>query len=626
MMAAANTILLDGKELDVSATRATTEVAVETSVEQSSTVTISIRDNHKVIIDSGLLDSDEDGRLDRTIQCEVGPDTYRLAAINKAGNTLALTCENELIAQMRVPHGALKPRAGTTDVELVVLLAAEMGVDVIAPTHEPVQAPKSQLKAKTERSKADTTREPGISDSTGLTVGGKPMRAEQRRVADSALSTAFSLGDHPKAILALAEACIVEPGDVLTDGFTNPSKAGDHGSKGLLQLTPETARSTGINPNDVVAVVKRFMNGPAFTGGPDGAIALARKHPDWSAGRIAQTIQGSQFPARYDQQAAEARKIIAAYQGGGGTTGGQQTNAGVTAGSSGGGSLIARGPNENTWQCFTRLASEHGKRCFVVGQRLYYISEANLMASRPVAEFTERHDGVDWIDWEWMPNKQVNTATVACRIGEFEPSAGAVVTLADCGPANGRWLISSVSRTMFRLSATITLRRGTELLKQQDPKAASEASSATSVATPGATSGTGRTGSTGGSWKYAAGVPNTLNSKMRPFIDRMATFYDGSIVVTTTTNHSYLTTSGNVSDHNGGGAADMGMVANGGTNDGPVGFKLAIAAYRACGLSYGAARAKANVPSFTRVPCKEGSAQILWRVEGHHDHVHVGVH
>lgn len=128
-----------------------------------------------------------------------------------------------------------------------------------------------------------------------------------------------------------------------------------------------------------------------------------------------------------------------------------------------------------------------------------------------------------------------------------------------------------------------------------------------------------------GGWVYGSGVPTDLNKAMKSFMDRMATFYDGTITVTTTTNHTYLTASGNVSDHNGGGAADLGSAANGGWPlDGQGGFKLATAAYRACGLSYNDAVAKSKVPSYDRVPCPEGAVQILWRVEGHHDHVHIG--
>jgi hypothetical protein len=133
-----------------------------------------------------------------------------------------------------------------------------------------------------------------------------------------------------------------------------------------------------------------------------------------------------------------------------------------------------------------------------------------------------------------------------------------------------------------------------------------------------------------GSWKIQSGVPTNITQPMKDYLDAMSGFYNGALIVTTTTNHSYLTDSGNKSDHVDGNACDFGSVANwGGQIDGAGGFKIAIAAYRAAGLSYNEAVKQANIPQYDRwMKGKKdpNGAQILWRVAGHHDHVHVGVH
>ena len=67
------------------------------------------------------------------------------------------------------------------------------------------------------------------------------------------------------------------------------------------------------------------------------------------------------------------------------------------------------------------------------------------------------------------------------------------------------------------------------------------------------------------------------------YLKRMAGMLGKPITVTTGTNHDKFTVNGNVSDHFSGHAADLGMVANGGTNDGPVGDRLMNIALLAAG-------------------------------------------
>jgi hypothetical protein len=256
--------------------------------------------------------------------------------------------------------------------------------------------------------------------------------------------------------------------------------------------------------------------------------------------------------------------------------------------------------------------------------------DGDLLNQAPAATIRELVDGVNYIDYECDAGKRVEACSVSCRADAWAARPGDVIVVEAGGRADGRWLVSRVSGSLFTVDRTIELTRAMKRLKEPAHETTTKTTTATpaTVRTGSPSSSPGSGGDKGGSWKYAPGVPKTLNSKMKSFLDRMASFYDGTIVVTTTTNHSYLTDSGNVSDHNGGGAVDLGSVANwGGQLDGEGGTKLAIAAYRACGLSYAEAVKKAQTPSYVRVPCPESArgAQILWRVDGHHDHVHIGI-
>lgn len=121
------------------------------------------------------------------------------------------------------------------------------------------------------------------------------------------------------------------------------------------------------------------------------------------------------------------------------------------------------------------------------------------------------------------------------------------------------------------------------------------------------------------------GVSVPISADLDAFISRMASFYDGTIVLTTGTNHSQFSSSGLESDHWRGNGADFGMVLNGGTNGGPVGDRLAAAAYMAAGLPRAAALAAARAGGLRDVYTRTHRVQVIWKYEGHYDHVHVGL-
>jgi hypothetical protein len=87
-----------------------------------------------------------------------------------------------------------------------------------------------------------------------------------------------------------------------------------------------------------------------------------------------------------------------------------------------------------------------------------------------------------------------------------------------------------------------------------------------------------------------------LQSALVDYLERMAGAAGREIVVSTGTRHSRLTTSGRVSDHWSGNAADLGMVANRGTNDGPVGDLLMTVCLTVGGVDPATAASRAQTP------------------------------
>jgi len=97
--------------------------------------------------------------------------------------------------------------------------------------------------------------------------------------------------------------------------------------------------------------------------------------------------------------------------------------------------------------------------------------------------------------------------------------------------------------------------------------------------------------------------------------------------VTTGTNHSRYTVDGHVSDHADGHAADLGMTANGGTDDSPVGDRLMTACLVAAGETPERAGALTLAGGLFTLEHDELRIQCIWKTDlggNHHDHIHVG--
>lgn len=127
----------------------------------------------------------------------------------------------------------------------------------------------------------------------------------------------------------------------------------------------------------------------------------------------------------------------------------------------------------------------------------------------------------------------------------------------------------------------------------------------------------------------SANLPGRPISKMTlDYVARMAAMLGKPIVITTGTNHSQFTVDGKVSDHFSGHAADIGMVANGGSDDSPVGDRIMTTALRQAGVPAAEAKAKAQAGGLFTFIHGGQRIQCIWKTDqggNHHNHVHVGV-
>lgn len=467
-------ITLDGREVDLHIGAATTAITYDLAIDSTVPLTIVLQDQQRQLLKSGLLDRNEDGRLDRAIEVKVDAARYRLAAISKAGDTFTLPFEDRVVSLLRSAKGKLKPRPGEGHVRFAKRLVELVGADFVTPTGLAVVKSGTALGERKQRDKADERREKGIATGASLKVKGAKATREQIRNMEVVLGVAAKEQAGDKATLALVIACIIE------SLFRN-EPGGDRDSKGILQLR------VGLHGEAAARSVSRsatlFLD-KGFTG-RGGAIALAKANPDWTAGQVAQAVQGSAHPDRYDQVRGEGRAIIAAY-------GGTGPVGDTSAGKSRAAVLVQRGtpenPNENSWTCLQRMAAARGYRCHALRNRIYYAREQDLIRARARATLSEDLPGIDWIDWEWSPRKKVNTATVQCVASLWALPPGVAVILEDAGPADGRWLVSAFRRSRDSKVATVELRRGTELLQPEPTRENAKAAGGSSGKTVGGAS------------------------------------------------------------------------------------------------------------------------------------------
>jgi hypothetical protein len=111
----------------------------------------------------------------------------------------------------------------------------------------------------------------------------------------------------PKAEMALWMAGIVE------SGLRN-LPYGDRDSQGALQL--RTGLHGAALARDPYGSALAFLTRGFY--GKGGAISLAARNPAWTAGMVAQNVQGSAFPERYDLVRNQALQFFKGKGGGGG--------------------------------------------------------------------------------------------------------------------------------------------------------------------------------------------------------------------------------------------------------------------------------------------------------------------
>lgn len=116
-------------------------------------------------------------------------------------------------------------------------------------------------------------------------------------VARTICQVANQLGANPKVLLSAYEAAIVESG-------VRNLNYGDRDSLGVFQQRPSQGWGTPAQIMNPEYAAHQYIS---------RAIASDRRHPGLSPGQLAQSVQRSAFPDRYDQRQGQAMALIREY-------------------------------------------------------------------------------------------------------------------------------------------------------------------------------------------------------------------------------------------------------------------------------------------------------------------------
>lgn len=449
------------------------------TMEGASTLTVTVDDDDRGLFDSGLLERDSETTLSGL--------RFRLVGVERqADRSLSLEFEDREVALLRDKNRKRKASRGkVTRARFAKTLVDEIpSIGFIAPEGVDKRQSIAERKKTEPDLKTVNSYRGGIADNADLKVKGKKATPEQIELMEQVLAVAVELNAGPKATKALVEACIVE------SVFRNPKLGeGDLDSIGILQIRASTAAGK-YDPGDPEASARQFLEngfysiysgGGAIPAGRRGAKDIARDKPNFSAGQVAQSTQGSKFPLAYDIYGREADAIIKAYNGDfsqvDSSTRTYSKAFEFSRGKPGGPS------GEDTWDCLQRLASEVRWRCFMREGVVYFASDTTLAKDKPSLVVAERGgEGekvrkgltlansitfqLERLDERQQQRgkyrkrlKRVSECVVTCEAALWKADPGSVVLVEQMGPANGKWLVWEVTRGLYDPTTVITLRR-----------------------------------------------------------------------------------------------------------------------------------------------------------------------
>jgi hypothetical protein len=453
---------------------AVTRAAVTLTINGASYLELDVHDPGWLVERSGLLDLDDNHRLN-TVAVAIDGLWFRLAAARRrSADTLTLVFEDEAkwMLDQYTSHIHVS-RDSRTRAEFIGALIYEAG------QHRPRQlvyvSPQEGTRQLVKHPDLPTARprDTGFDAGTTFKIKGDTADASQMREVATAMTVADQENVTDRVRLALLVAGIGE------SSFRAVMNAAGSGYGGVFQ-GDVTARYHYFKVGDTEGQARSFLKGgKGYQAG--GAIKLASDNPNMSPGEIATKVEASgKAPSFYQHGGpgydaiAEAKHIASLWNTG---TGGQGTQ--VLAYKSYEFTRGLPGQKESSWQAATRLAEEVNWRFFALGSVLCFVND-DWLISRPAAVILDAGEGDQWQrpngllsmpTYDHDHGKLAAAVTLDAVANDWSVLPGDMVALRNMGAIDGRWITETFEFDLLRpTGATITLIKPLPPLKEPAPE------------------------------------------------------------------------------------------------------------------------------------------------------------
>lgn len=606
---------------------------VERTIEGASTLTVTVEDADGSLLNSKLLHN----------RCDVNIDGlwFRLVKLGRQSGVLTLTFEDREISVLRTYQTPIKQskktsrNKGVTRAEFILRMIKEVkefDIPYVIPDLHKTEPVEKDYTPKTKPSKDKQNQ----NRQYGITYHAPRPKIKKQDATSSQIDNAndiLDVGEEmnvPRKVQIMAIMCCIQESSI--NNLPQP-KPGDGNYRSDNGFYNPVGCFQQIKAYGWPATRKVRKDAAAFF---TKAIVFYKRDPNAKLYNLIEQVQHSGLPEEYGTHRVEADAIVDAYYGsdaGAGGTGDLRKQFEDWFNAHGGGTggdneyEFFRGKPEvrgkkvvwlpqSSWDAITNLADEVNKRAFFVSGTFYYISETELFKSKARATLNEDSPGVNWIDFDWDIGKSMAECTLTCQMDRWFAPPGTVIKLINMGVVSGRWLVSTVDRSLYSKEGTITLIKPHPALPEPGGTNIEQGDTGTPQFhfknKPDPTDKAYWTIMSSGADRM--GTPT--KQYVKDFVSKIAHVYGKKLTITTGTNHNqYVAGSNRQSAHWTGDAADIG------NHYGADLTKLGRAALVAAGMPpQKAAFERGGLYNY-------GSYQIIFNsmIGGnHYNHLHVG--
>jgi cell wall-associated NlpC family hydrolase len=392
------------------------------TLDEPLTIKLDIWDKARELLQSGLLDD--------KLRVVLGDTAFLMTRVAKSGDLLTIEFEDADVNKLRDFTAPLKVARGTLSrIGFVKKLLDEKGapklrwyIDAGSPGSVTVEKNPLALEPVKER-------KPGPFASTQ--VKNQQADADQLDNIKVVLGHLFELGATKDELIMTSMCCTQE------STWRNSKAHTDHDSEGLFQqrASVSTWDGGGVNREKAAELFwTQLKKAEAAAPGLEKTLLIAAvQHP------------APKYNRAYEQWQAESTKTVGAWER---AFGGSQSAVATSLYEFRRGGLD--GTVENTWECLGRLADEVQYRRFIVEGVFYFLPDELLVGTGPRLLLRETSSGMlGPIDFDMDEGVDPQTCTFSIHTEQWFAPVGTCIEIADCGPANGIWLVNKVAGNLL---------------------------------------------------------------------------------------------------------------------------------------------------------------------------------